>query len=233
LTFSRGFYRAVAVCSVSSAATTLMLIFLPRLITPATSFEARMALVNHPAYLIRAWAYFAHPFLVVAAAVGVAASLRRKAGGVVALGLLGFLLWGFTEAAQQALTLAAFDRWRRAYLTAEAATQVVLRMQIGMYDAVWDAMFLLLLIGFLIGNVLYGVALSREDGLGRTVGFFYIAAAGLTMTDLLGEFQVKVLPDALGFWIYPALQPLGRTLTGLWLWRVVPDRPAGHVHSAG
>jgi|RhiMetdeSRZDD1v2_1073273.scaffolds.fasta_scaffold128149_2 hypothetical protein len=223
MTFSRGFYRSVAVCSVLSAGTTLLLIFMPRLFAPGASFDARMARVNETAYIVRAWAYLVHPFLAVAAAAGVAASLRRKAGGIVSLGFLGFLLWGFTEAAQQALTVVAFDRWRRAYLVAEEPARAVLRAQIGVYDAVWDSMFLLLLIAFLIGNLLYGLVLLREDVLGRIVGFFYFAAAGLTLTDLLGEFQVKVLPEALEFWIYPALQPLARVLIGVWLWRVAPE----------
>src|SRR3712207_8838274 len=48
-------------------------------------------------------------FLVLAAALGVAAALRRSAGLMVP-GFLGFLLWGFTEAGQQTLTFALFHR---------------------------------------------------------------------------------------------------------------------------
>ena len=49
------------------------------------------------------------PFLVVAAALGVAMRLRREATSLVLPGLLAFLLWGATEAGQQALTLMAFN----------------------------------------------------------------------------------------------------------------------------
>ena len=44
--FSRRFYRAAAVCSAISAATTLMLIFLPRVYGPLRDFDARAAVLS-------------------------------------------------------------------------------------------------------------------------------------------------------------------------------------------
>jgi hypothetical protein len=113
--FPVSFYKAAALCSIASALTTLMLIFLPRFYGPATSFDHRLELVHHPLYQLRAWAYLVHPFLVLTAALRVAAALRRTAPGAVAAGFLGFVLWAFTEAAQQTLTLTAFRRWAAAF----------------------------------------------------------------------------------------------------------------------
>jgi hypothetical protein len=223
MSFSRRFYRATAICSAISVATTLMLIFLPRLYGPVVGFDARIAAVHHPAYVLRSWVYLAHPFLVLAAALGVAAARRRVAAGPVAFGFLGFLLWAFTEAGQQALTLTTFDRWRRAYPAAEEHAQALFRTQIAMYDALWDAMYVLLLFGFLIGNIFLGMATWRARGLTRTVSVFFYCAAGLTLFLLSGEFQGPILPPVLATWLYPALQPLARLLIAVFLWRTPGD----------
>lgn len=89
--FKPGFYRGAAICSILSGGTTLLLIFLPKFHGPATSFEHRLQLVQHPLYQIRAWAYLLHPFLVATAALGVAAALRRTATGVVICAFLALL----------------------------------------------------------------------------------------------------------------------------------------------
>ena len=220
---SRRFYRAAAICSAVSAATTLMLIFLPRIYGPVQTFDDRIAAVHHPAYILRSWAYLAHPFLVLVAALGVAAARRRVAAGAVVVGFLGFLLWAFTEAGQQALTLTTFDRWRRAYPAADEALKAQLRSQITVYDGLWDAMYVLLLLGFLAGNVFLAVAVWKSRGLGRAVGVFYLAAAGLTFFNLSGELGGPVLPPPLDAWLYPTLQPLARLLIALLLWRTPDD----------
>src|SRR3712207_9553017 len=84
-------------------------------------------------------------FLVLAAALGVAAALRRSAGLMVP-GFLGFLLWGFTEAGQQTLTFALFHRWAKAWPAADAAGRGGVRAQIATHGGLWDAVFLLSLL---------------------------------------------------------------------------------------
>lgn len=225
--FTPTFYKTAAICSCASAVTTLMLIFLPRFYGPAASFEHRLELVQHPVYQLRAWAYLVHPFLVLTAALGVAAALRRLAPGAAVAGLLGFVLWAFTEAAQQTLTLTAFRRWAAEYGPADAAARETLRTQIGIYDAIWDAMFLLLLIGFLAGNVLYAIGTARGAGLTRVLSFFYVGAAFLTVAGISGELGGPTLPPLLSTWLYPLLQPAARATIGLWLWRASSaDEPA-------
>jgi hypothetical protein len=219
--FSPNFYRTAAVCSWLSAVTTLLLIFLPEWYAPGDSFDARMARVQDPAYVLRSWVYLLHPFLVVAAALGVALRLRRVAASWVLPGLLAFLLWGGTEAAQQALTVAAFDTWRVAYLAGDEAVRSTMVLRTALYDDLWDAMYVLLLIGFMFGNGLYAAATLRIPGLTRVLGVFYTLAALLTLTLLLPEFGGPALPGPLNSWLYPAVQPLARALIGLWLWRVV------------
>ena len=217
--FPRSFSRAAALCSIASALTTLLLIFLPRFYGPAASLDERVLFLNNPFYQLRAWTYLLHPFLVLAAALGVAVALWRRAAALVLPGFLGFLLWGFTEAGQQTLTLTLFHRLARAWPQADANAREILRTQIAHYDALWDAMFLLLLFGFLLGNILYAIACLRDHGLTRVLGAFYIGAAFLTLTGIISELGGPALPLLMSTWLYPLLQPAARFLIGIWLWR--------------
>jgi hypothetical protein len=221
LKFSPAFYRTAAICSFASAITTLCLIFLPRVYGPVSGFEARMALIDDPAYVTRSWAYLVHPFLVVTAALGVAVALRHASSGKMLGGFLGFCVWGYTEALQQAWTVVAFDRtWRSAWPSADEAARAALRNHVAVYDALWDSMYVLLLIAFTLGNFLYGLAMWRGTGLTRVVGWFYFGAVLLTVFILSGDFGGPRLPGVIGDWAYPALQPAARAAIGLWLWRV-------------
>lgn len=224
--FSARFYRTAGVCSILSAVTTLGLIFLPRFWQPVPDFNARMALGEHPAYLLRSWIYLIHPFLVFTAALAMAARCRVRAAGAASLGLAGFALWAATEAGQQTLTKVFLDRTlRAAWLTADAASRAAIRQQVALHDVLWDAMYLLILIAFVAGNILLGLAVRRvaasgamAPALGRWVAVALWAASALTLTFLLGELGAAItIPGS--DWLYPMIQPLGRTLIGIWLWR--------------
>jgi hypothetical protein len=232
LYFSARFYRGAALCSFASALTTLGLIFLPRLYPPVPDFDARMALGGHPAYVLRSWIYLAHPFLVFVPALAIAARCRARAAGAASLGLWGFGLWAAAEAAQQALTKVALDRtWRAAWPTASAAEREVIRGDVAMYDVLWDSLYLLLLLGFLLGNVCLALALQgkgalrgagaerRRDRLAGWVSGAYLAAAGLTLLLLVPEVGGPVVAGSATGWLYPLIQPAGRALIGVWLWR--------------
>ncbi len=213
------FYRSVAVCSFLSALTTLLLIYLPDFYRPAEGFEGRMGRVHDPAYALRSWIYLAHPFITFAAALGIGLRIRALRPAAAIIGLAGFALWACTEAGQQTLTLFAFDKWRVAYATADEAARTIIRSNVAMYDGLWDAMYFLLLIGFAIGNLALGIGLVRAGrGVTRLVGVFLFAACALTLTYITGELQWGTLPEPLASWSYPTIQPLGRTLIGLWLW---------------
>jgi hypothetical protein len=77
---------------------------------------------------------------------------------------------------------------------------------------------MLLLIGFAIGNLCYGIVMVREKQFSRIVGLFPLAACALTLALFAGELGFP-MPEPLGSWSYPAIQPLGRALLGVWLWR--------------
>lgn len=215
------FYRTAALASFASAVTTLGLIFLPDLFAPAEGFAGRMQRVMDPVYQLRAWIYLVHPFLVFTAALGIALAVRRASPALALTGAIAFGLWAVTEAGQQTLTLFAFDDWRRAWLAGDAAVRATMELRTALYDGLWDAAYALLLIGFMIGNTLLALALLRtREVLSRLVAGFLLLAALLTLAILLVEIGGPNLLAPFGRWAYPAIQPLGRILIGLWLWRV-------------
>lgn len=229
--FSPKFYRGAALCSMASAVTTLGLIFLPRLYQPVADLDARMALTENNAYVLRSWIYLFHPFLVMTAAVAVAARCRFRAAGSAALGALGFVIWGTAEAAQQTFTIFGMDRtWRAAWPAADEAARQAIVGHVAMYDAIWNALYVLLLLGFLAGNVFLALAARGGTGLARWVCAAFAAAAVLTLVIIVSEFGGPQLTSGLAAWLYPTIQPAGRALVGVWLWR---EATAEQPSSAG
>jgi hypothetical protein len=214
------FYRSAALCSFASALTTLGLIFLPRLFAPVEGFEGRMGRVHDDWYQLRAWLYLVHPFITGGAGLAVCLRIRAAAPAAAVIGIAGVSLWAVTEAAQQCFTLFAFDAWRAAYVAGDPAVRAQMPVLTTLYDEVWDAMYVLLLVGFVIGNTALGQAFVRGGrGLTHVVGAFYLCAVVLTLFYLLPEFGIPVSLGAFDAWIYAATQPLARILIGLWLWR--------------
>ncbi len=230
--FPVSFYRFAAICSVVSALTTCGLIFLPDFYAPLEGFEGRMHRVHDPAYALRSWVYLVHPLFTGTAALAVALRLRRFAPALVIPGLIGFMLWASTEAAQQTLTLQAFDKWRVAYLAGDEAVRSTMVLRTAIYDGLWDAMYFFLIIVFFIGNVLYSIALWRcRTPLAKAVSVGYVGAALLTAPLISVEAGGPGMPEAFDAWLYPAIQPLARTLIGVWLWRSAVEETAAPISS--
>jgi hypothetical protein len=220
---SRGFFRTAAVCSFVSVATTLLLTLLPRWFPPAADLAARMEIHGHPAYLVRSWAYLVHPFVVLAAALGVAVRIGVRSSGAAAFGFLCFMLWAFVEAIQQGLTLVAFDRiWRPAFLTGTPEQRETIAVQVATYDVLWDSLFFVLVLGFALGSLLYGSVLVRGAGLQRIVGALYLVIAASSFYTTAVDWGAPPLPGILDDWLYPVVQPIARALIGVWLWQTLP-----------
>ncbi|MEP7247420.1 MAG: hypothetical protein ABI885_27565 [Gammaproteobacteria bacterium] len=139
--------------------------------------------------------------------------------------MIAMLVWAATEAAQQAFTLQAFDHWRIAYLAGDAAVRSTLALRVALYDGIWDALYFLLLLAFAIGNGLYSIALWRGRALEKAVSVGYAGAALLTASLIVVEMGGPGMPSAIEPWVYPAIQPLARTLIGVWLWRNAGNDP--------
>jgi hypothetical protein len=220
LASSPRFLRVAAVCWMVTGITTLGLIFLPRLLPAAPDLAARAALAAHPIGITRAWVGVVHPLFAILAALGVGAALVHRAPGRATIGALAFAVWALTELVQQSLLLVGL-RWTLypGYLAAAPADQPAIAASIAAVQGVSDALFFVLLIAFVVAHVLYAWAMPKASGLDRVVATIFVLAAGLGVISFLTSFGRGVMPAAVMDVLYPLIQPAGRALTGVWLWR--------------
>ena len=99
-----------------------------------------------------------------------------------------------------------------------------LRAGLGAYVAAWatgvlglflPALALAMLVTAVIGVVVERTALRQLYA--RDHLYQVLATFGLIL--FFNELGISPLPPAMLDWSYPAIQPLGRFLLGLWLWR--------------
>jgi hypothetical protein len=158
-----------------------------------------------------------HPLIVLVAALGVLLARFVHSPGASSCGFLFFLLWGGTEAIQQSLVLVALNwTWRASY---SRSSDFSLESHIRGFDALSDGLFFFLLIAFIVANVCYSVAAWDRGRLPRAISIFFLLAAGLGVVSLLTSYGSGLLPENVMAVAYPTIQPVGRLLTGVWLWR--------------
>jgi hypothetical protein len=217
----RTLLRAGAVCAVLSAVTTFLLWLLPRLYAAPSNFDETIALHANATYMARWWVNFIHIFFALTAYCAVAAALWHRHRLFASIGLLWFILWGFTELLGVSINIWAVNlTWRPAYAAADPAARAILSANLQGFSAIWDAMFFLLLVGFFFGTLLLGWAAARGRGLERVVGVLLLLAAPLTLGIFLGEYTSVTWMNSVTGWIYPVLQPVSRALMGVWLWKL-------------
>lgn len=222
--FSPRALRAAAACAALTAVTTFLLWALPRTYAPARTFDEQVALFANARYLARLWVNFGHVLLALVGYLGASVVLRRRSAALSATGFLFFMLWGFTELVGVAINILAVNgAWRAGFATADAATQASLRTLLLGWSAVWDAMFFVLLVAFLLGTLCLGAAAWRGRGLERLVGALLLLAAPLTVLIMASGYAGLSWGTGVVAVVYPALQPVSRLLMGAWLWRAARE----------
>ena len=179
--------------------------------------------------MARWWVNFIHIFLALAGYAAAAWALSPRSRMLSALGFLWFVLWGFTEIIGVSIQIWAVNRtWRAGWASADAATREILKANLTGFAAIWDAMFFVLLVAFLLGTLCLGLAAvsrgpgsaaPRGSGLERAVGWMLLLAAPLTIAILLAEYAGMSSVGKAVEWTYPVLQPVSRASMGFWLWR--------------
>ncbi len=219
------FLKIAAICSFLGALTTVLLIFLPN--PSAIDFESRTLLFENKLYLSKLWILFIHPQVNIIASLGIAFLLLKKYPLQIIIGILFLLIWAYTEMSQQSLLINTLNQiWRPGYVGAE--NEVIKNMFITLIktaNGISDSNYFIVIYGFGMGSLLYGLAFIHENGLAKWIG------GALLFIGILSLFSFSRYYLALNFlntvvnwsyeWIYPYLQPIVRIALGIWIFQEI------------
>lgn len=214
-----------AVCSILGATTTALLIFLPAV--EALDFESRVQLYQNKLYVTKLWILFFHPQFNTMASLGVFVLLFRKYPLQIIPGTLFLLVWFYSEMAQQAFLIDALNQmWRPGYI--EAADEITLninRTLIHGATGLSDSKYFLVIYGFGLGSLLYGLAFVQEQKMGKWIGLSLIFIGILSLFSFLRYYLnldfLSPYVDWSYTWIYPYLQPVVRIVIGVWIFNKI------------
>ena len=211
--------RVAAACALLSGVTTFGVHLLPLLVPPVVTFDDQIALSVNPAYIFRLWWVIAHILLVLFSMWGFGVVKLRTAPGAAGFGLFGFLLFGLAELLRTAFTLHAVNGWRKAHAAAsDEAARAFLQGLLSAWPGIGTALFFLMILGFLIGNLGFGAATWRGQGLEKAVSVALLAWATISLCVLAAEFggAAWIAPPE---WLSVSYQPAARFLIAAWLWK--------------
>ncbi|MGI9543627.1 MAG: hypothetical protein ACR2MX_10240 [Cyclobacteriaceae bacterium] len=212
--------KIAAVCAISTTITTFFLWLLPQFYQAPQTFEEGVALASNSFYLSRLWVNLLHIPLALTGYFGLAYILRNRELPKVSLGMIWFLVWGLTEMiGVSSLIFSVNGEWRSGYLLAGEAEQLALQSRIEAALSIWDSLFFVLLIGFLLGTTLYGWATWKGKGLEKLLSYCFWLAVPLTLLIIFSKYAQVEWAGQVTSWIYPLLQPFSRFILGLFIWK--------------
>lgn len=215
------FLKITAVCSFLGALTTTLLIFLPN--PEATDFESQTLLYNNTLYLTKRWILFFHPQVNLMASLGVAFLLYKKYPTQIIIGTFFLLVWAVTEMSQQSLLIDSLNQiWRPGYLSAENETAKNMFMAlIHAANGISDSQYFLVIYGFGLGSLLFGMAFIKLQGWSKWIGASLLFIGVLSLCSFaryyLGVGALNTIVNWSYEWIYGYLQPLVRIAIGVWI----------------
>jgi hypothetical protein len=219
----QNFLKISAICSVLGALTTALLIFLPNPV--ATDAESRAMLHENSLYLSKLWLLFIHPQVNFIGALGITVLLLKKYPSRIILGTLFLFIWAFTELGQQALLIDALNQmWRPGYLGADdEVTKNMFTTLITAVGGLSDSKYFVVIYGFGLGSLFYGLALMNIAGYAKWIGYSLIFIGVLSLSSFgryyLGLSFLNGFADFSYTYIYPYLQPLVRVAIGFWIFQ--------------
>jgi hypothetical protein len=216
---SPAFLRFAALCAFISAVTTFGVHLLP-LLHPAPTFETQLQLAKNPVYIFRLWVVIIHILLVLGSMWGVAVVKFRTAPGWIGLGIGGYFIFGLAELFRISIVMNAVNPIRLRYLQ---QPDPALKATLLNWPHLNDALFFLLVIGFLIGNLFYAIAFRKGVRLERWISLLLFIWSGLSLATLLQEYLYQTWINFIPEFISYTYQPFVRILFGIWLWIVAKE----------
>ena len=222
------FLKVTAICSFLGAITTAVLIFLPS--PEASDFQSQVLLFKNNLYLSKLWILFLHPQVNLLASFGIAYLLFKKYPLQIIFGTLFLSIWAYTEMSQQSLLIDALNQfWRPGYLEAgDETSKKMYETLIKAANGISDSNYFLVIYGFGLGTLSFGLAFIRESGLGKLLGISLLFIGILSLASFIRYYLgIDSLSPAVNWsynWIYPYLQPLVRVGLGIWILKEVKNR---------
>ncbi|MHA7872815.1 MAG: hypothetical protein ACX939_10735 [Hyphococcus sp.] len=225
-TSERYFYIFGAIAAIITAGTTLLLWWLPQQYASPITFEDAIALHANAPYITRLWVNFFHVFLALLGYAAAAWAVRGQAPVAAAIGFAAYGFWCFSEALGVSMNIWALNGdWRASYASAGAAERDLIEGSIHTIQGIWDGIFFVVLMTFLVGTIAYAVALFRGGALQKVLAGLFLLAAPLTLIIMADGYFGASLSQWIE-WSYPTLQPVSRALLGIWLFSVALKRPS-------
>ncbi|MEL6341073.1 MAG: hypothetical protein AAFQ65_14295 [Myxococcota bacterium] len=210
--------RIAAIASLVTAVTTFLLWYLAPTI-PLETLEDRVALHTNTRYLARLWINFAHVFMALFAYAITAALLWSRRPVLSALSTVAFAFWALVEAIGVAVLIFTVNgAWRASYMDADPDARIRLATQINTFEGIWDGMFFVILVTFLIGTGALGAAMWSNDWIDRLMASLLLLAGPLTVI-IIADGYFGASWSVWIAWMYPTLQPISRAVLAGWLWR--------------
>ena len=210
--------KIAGITAIITCVTTFLLWLLPKFYGVPDTFEESTKLAENVFYQSKQWVNFFHIPLALIAYFGLAYKLRLRELPKVALGMIWFLIWGIVEMIGVSGIIFAVNKdWRINYSVASDPVKAILQQNIESYFAIWNSLFFVLLIAFLLGTIFFGWATWKGKGLEKTLSYLFWLAVPLTVLIILsGYFDFRFGGRVVEI-IYPILQPISRLVLGLYL----------------
>lgn len=227
MTFSRTFYRSMAVISALAGIGPWIVVLLDGSVPPADGFDAEMALYLNQAFVAQMWVILVQVFFMFLALWAVATRSLRAATGPAATGFLLVLIWQVFELIPRAVEVVAVQRvWVPAYLNAVAAEKAELVQLIQASFLVEDAIVMVRQLLFAVGLLLLGGASWRGSRLQRVVALLLLANGVRVAFRVLGAELGIGWMAALVAPLFPILMPALFLAVAAWLWLQPAPEPA-------
>jgi hypothetical protein len=218
--YDKTFFRIAAIAAGLTSLTTFLLWLLPKLYTAPVSFEEGLSLASNPFYTSRLWVNFIHIPLALLGYYALYYKLKNRAPMKVGMGFLWFGIWGAIEMVGVAIIIFAVNKnWRASYPTLDESSKILVRGSIDNFLAIWDSMFFVLLIAFLLASTFYAWATWSGKGIEKILSYLLWLSVPLTILIILSGYFNFPAAGMIVAWTYPILQPVSRFMLALVLWK--------------
>lgn len=218
--YDKTFFRISAIAAGLTSLTTFLLWYLPRLYAAPASFEESISLASNPFYTSRLWVNFIHIPLALLGYSALYYKIKKREPMKVGIGFVWFCIWGAVEMIGIAIIIFSVNKnWRTSYPLLDESSKIQVKGAIDNFFAIWDSMFFVLLIAFLLASTFYAWATWSGKGIEKVLSYLFWLSVPLTILIILSGYFDFPSAGLIVAWSYPILQPVSRFILALVLWK--------------